>query len=80
MSAGRIVAAIVVVAIAALSAPAAQAPGINSADVICILAPFALITVCVVRRPQTPVEAPSRLPHGIPSRGLDGTNQEGQAR
>lgn len=80
MSAGRIVAAIVVVAIAALSAPAAQAPGINSADVICILAPFALITVCVVRRPQTPVEAPSHLPHGIPSRGLDGTNQEGQDR
>ncbi len=80
MSARRILAAIAVVVIAALAAPAAQAPGINSADLICILAPFALVTVCVVRRPQTPVEAPSRLPHGIPSRGLDGTNQEGQDR
>ncbi|WP_336642287.1 hypothetical protein [Microbacterium sp. MMO-56] len=80
MSLRRLLAAAVVVGVAIACMPAAQAPGINSADLICILAPLALLTVCVARRPKTPVEAPSRLPQDIPSRGLDGTNQEGQDR
>lgn len=77
MSARRVLAAVAVIVIAALSAPAAAAPGVNSADLICILAPFALLTVCVVRRSHAPVEAPESLPQGVPSRGLDGSEQEG---
>lgn len=77
MSARRIAAAVAVVVVAIVCAPAAQAPGINSADLICILAPIALVAVLLRRRSQTPVEA-SRLPHGTPKRSLDGVNQEGQ--
>lgn len=79
MSARRIAAAVAVIVIAIVCTPAAQAPGINSADLICILAPIALVAVFMRRRPQTPVEA-SRLPQGTPARGLDGLNQEGQDR
>lgn len=74
MSARRIAAAVAVIVVAIVCAPAAQAPGINSADLICVFAPIALVAVLMRRRPQTPVEALSRLPHGISSRGLDGTN------
>lgn len=74
MSARRFFSAVAIVFVAIVCAPAAQAPGINSADLICVFAPIALVAVLMRRRPQTPVEAPSRLPHGIPSRGLDGTN------
>lgn len=79
MSAHRIAAAVAVVVVAIVCAPAAQAPGINSADLICILAPIALLAVLLRRRSQTPVEA-SRLPQGTPERGLDGSDQEGQDR
>lgn len=60
MSARRILAAAAVVAAAVLSAPAAQAPGVNSADLICILSPFALVAVCVVRRPKSKQEGQDR--------------------
>lgn len=79
MSARRIAAAVAVIVVAIVCTPAAQAPGINSADLICIFAPIALVAVLMRRRPQTPVEA-SRLPQGTPERGLDGLNQEGQDR
>lgn len=79
MSARRIAAAVAVIVVAIVCAPAAQAPGINSADLICSLAPIALVAMLIRRRSQTPVEA-SRLPQGTPTRGLDGPNQEGQDR
>lgn len=79
MSARRIAAAVAVIVVAIVCTPAAQGPGINSADLICVLAPIALVAVLIRRRPQTPVEA-SRLPQGTPERGLDGLNQEGQDR
>lgn len=79
MNARRIAAAVAVIVIAVACVPAAQAPGINSADLICVLAPIALVAVFMRRRSQTPVEA-SRLPQGTPERGLDGLNQEGQDR
>ncbi len=50
MSAGRILAATGIVALAVVCAPAAAAPGINSADLICILAPVALVAVLAGRR------------------------------
>lgn len=78
MSVRRLVAAAVIVVVAVACAPAAQGPGINSADLICILAPFALLAV-LARRPKTPAEAP-RLPHGIPERSLGRPEQEGQDR
>lgn len=79
MTAVRAIGPVLIVAVAVVCAPAAQAPGINSADLICAAAPLALVAVLFRRRPQTPVEAP-RLPQGTPSRGLDGLNQEGQDR
>lgn len=53
MSVRRVLVAIAVVGIAALSAPAAVEPGVNSADLICILAPFGVLAV-FMRRPKTP--------------------------
>lgn len=47
------VAAVVIVVVAALSAPAAQAPGVNSADLICLLAPIALLAVLARRNTKT---------------------------
>lgn len=76
---GRLAASVAIVAAAVASAPAAQEPVLNSADLICAAAPLALVAVLARRRSQTPVEAP-RLPQGTPSRGLDGLNQEGQDR
>ena len=78
MSASRLVAAMAVVAIAALSAPAAVEPGVNSADLICILAPFALLAV-FMRRPKTPVEV-RVLNTQTKGRDLDGFDQEGMDR
>lgn len=49
MSGGRILATTGIVALAAVCAPAAAAPGINSADMICILAPVALVAVLAGR-------------------------------
>lgn len=49
MSVRRVLVAIAVVGIAALSAPAAVEPGVNSADLICILAPVALVAVLAGR-------------------------------
>lgn len=60
MSARRILAGASVVAIAALSAPAALAPGINSADLICILSPFALVAVYVGWRSKSKQEGQDR--------------------
>ena len=74
----RVIAAIAVVAIAALSAPAAVEPGVNSADLICILAPFALLAV-FMRRPKTPVEV-RVLNTQTKGRDLDGFDQEGMDR
>lgn len=79
MSARRFFSAVAIVVIAVACAPAAQLPGVNSADLICALAPIAFVAVLMRRRSQTPVEA-SRLPQGTPERGLDGLNQEGQSR
>lgn len=79
MSARRVLAAVAIVAIAVVCTPAALVPVFNSADLICALAPIALVAVLMRRRSQTPVEA-SRLPQGTPERGLDGFNQEGQDR
>lgn len=78
MSASRLVAAMAVVAIAALCAPAAVEPGINSADLICIFAPFALLAV-FMRRPKTPVEV-RVLNTQTKGQGLDGFDQEGMDR
>ena len=74
----RVIAAIAVVAIAALSAPAAVEPGVNSADLICILAPFALLAV-FMRRPKTPVEV-RVLNTQTKGQDLDGFDQEGMDR
>ena len=49
MSTARIVTAAGIVALAAVCAPAAAATGINSADLICILAPVALVAVLAGR-------------------------------
>lgn len=69
MSVRRVLVAIAVVGIAALSAPAAVEPGVNSADLICILAPFGVLAV-FMRRPKTPVEVPA--PRAASNRSLDG--------
>lgn len=78
MTVRRVVVAIAVVAIAALSAPAAVEPGVNSADLICILAPFALLAV-FMRRPKTPVEV-RVLNTQTKGQDLDGFDQEGMDR
>lgn len=79
MSARRVLAAVAIVGVAVVCTPAALVPVFNSADFICIFAPFALLVV-LARRPKTPVEAPSSHPQADPQRGLDGLNQEGQDR
>ncbi|MBN9176077.1 MAG: hypothetical protein J0I43_01725 [Microbacterium sp.] len=78
MTVRRVVVAIVIVAIAAVSAPAAVEPGVNSADLICILAPFALLAV-FMRRPKTPVEV-RVLNTQTKGQDLDGFDQEGMDR
>ncbi|WP_054682638.1 hypothetical protein [Microbacterium sp. No. 7] len=57
----RLVLAVLIVAAAVASTPAALAPGINSADLICASAPIALAVVLLRRRPQSPA-AGDRLP------------------
>lgn len=74
----RILAAITVVAIATACAPVAVEPGVNSADLICILAPFALLAV-FMRRPKTPVEV-RVLNTQTKGQDLDGFDQEGMDR
>lgn len=78
MSVRRVLVAIAVVGIAALSAPAAVEPGVNSADLICILAPFGVLAV-FMRRPKTPVEV-RVLNTQTKGQGLDGFDQEGMDR
>lgn len=50
----RLVLAALIVAAAVASTPAALAPGINSADLICAGAPVALAVVLLRRRSQSP--------------------------
>lgn len=67
MSVRRLLAATVVVIVALLVAPSAIAPGFNGADLIVVLAPFALLRICLPRaRPETPAggaTAPIGAPH-----------------
>ncbi|MEV7875183.1 hypothetical protein [Microbacterium sp. NPDC089188] len=67
MSVWRVLAAVAVVIIALMVAPAAIAPGFNGADLIVVLAPFALLRICLPRaRPETPAggaTAPTDVPH-----------------
>lgn len=67
MSVWRFFAATVVVIVALLVAPAAIAPGFNGADLIVVLAPFALLRICLPRaRPDAPAggaTAPIDVPH-----------------
>lgn len=78
MTVRRVTAAVLAVAVAAACAPAAVEPGVNSADLICILAPFALLAV-FMRRPKTPVEV-RVLNTQTKGRDLDGFDQEGMDR
>ncbi len=78
MSARRVLAAVAIVVVAIGCAPSAAAPGVNSADLICILAPFALLAV-FMRRPKTPVEV-RVLNTQTKGRDLDGFDQEGMDR
>lgn len=67
MSARRLLAAVAVVIVALLVAPSAIAPGFNGADLIVVLAPFALLRICLPRaRLETPAggaTAPIDVPH-----------------
>ncbi|MFF7683119.1 hypothetical protein ACFZA2_10190 [Microbacterium sp. NPDC007973] len=67
MSASRFLAAVAVVIVALLVAPSAIAPGFNGADLVVVLAPFALLRICLPRaRPETPAggaNAPIDVPH-----------------
>lgn len=54
MSAARFVLAAAVVLVAILVTPAALTPGVNSADLILLLAPFVLVGIVARRRPKTP--------------------------
>jgi hypothetical protein len=54
MSLRRVAAAAAVVLLAVLVAPAAIQPGFNSGDLIVVLAPFALLHICMPRALKTP--------------------------
>lgn len=50
----RVVLAVAIVAAAVLVTPEMLKPGVNSADLIVIAAPFLLVLIFAARRPQTP--------------------------